>query len=105
VELRNALGRAHAEGGSGLGIDLSVVVANGLVEDRLSADQAAALEARAEPPGSPVDAALWLHERALSQHDQLLRLRAELDDSPLRLPFFYGEPDIESVADALEATL
>jgi anion-transporting ArsA/GET3 family ATPase len=97
IELRRAL---HER----IGLDLSLVVANAIWPDRISAADAEALEALGEPEDSPVGAALWSHRRAHAQHNQLRRLRARLDAPPVRVPFA-AEPDLEAIADCLEAVL
>jgi anion-transporting ArsA/GET3 family ATPase len=102
LELRAALAER-------MGLDLSLVVANGVVADRLTAAEAGELEALGAPPDSPVGAALWAHERALGQRRQLRRLRGGLDAAPVRLPFVFATAlDAAAVADlatALEARL
>jgi anion-transporting ArsA/GET3 family ATPase len=102
LELRAALAER-------MGLELSLVVANGIVADRLTAAEAGELEVLGAPPDSPVGAALWAHERALGQRRQLRRLRAGLDAAPVRLPFVFATAlDAAAVADlatALEARL
>jgi anion-transporting ArsA/GET3 family ATPase len=98
LELRSALGER-------MGMDLAVVVVNGVVADRLTPSEASALEELDAPAGSPVAAALWSHERAQSQKRQLRRLRGGLDAAPVRLPFFFGAPDLDAIAGELEALL
>jgi anion-transporting ArsA/GET3 family ATPase len=92
-----------------MGIDLSLVVVNGLVPDRFSGAEAAALEAADAPRGGPVAAAQWSHARARAQRGQLRRLRAGLDEAPLRLPFLFeaelGPEEIGELADLLERAL
>lgn len=97
VELRAALRER-------IGLELSLVVANGIWPDRITAAEARTLEALGEPHDSPVGAALWAHDRARAQRNQLRRLRAGLDTPPLRVPFA-AEPDVEAIADCLEAGL
>jgi anion-transporting ArsA/GET3 family ATPase len=98
LELRAAL---HER----VGIDVALIVANGIAPDRFSAKEAAELEALDAAPGSAVAAALWTHARARAQRTQLRRLRTGLDAAPLRLPYVFGEPSIEEFAEALEAAL
>jgi len=98
LELRAALGER-------MGIELEAVVVNGVVPDRLTAAEAQRLESLDQPAGSPVAAALWGHERAQAQKRQLRRLRGGLDAAPLRLPFFFGPPDLGAISGELEALL
>jgi anion-transporting ArsA/GET3 family ATPase len=88
-----------------MGLDVSLVVANGIAPDRLTADEAAELAALGAPSGTPVAAALWAHDRARSQRAQLRRLRSGLDARPVRLPFAFGEPDPAALAELLEPAL
>jgi len=88
-----------------IGLDVSLVVANGIAPDRFTPGEAAQLEALAAPAGSPVAAALWAHARARAQRGQLRRLRAGLDARPVRLPFAFGEPDPAVLAELLERAL
>ena len=88
-----------------IGLDVSLVVANGIAPDRFSTAEAAVLEAVGAPPGSPVAAALWAHGRAHGQRAQLRRLRAGRDARPTRLPFVFGELDLEELAGLLGASL
>jgi anion-transporting ArsA/GET3 family ATPase len=87
------------------GLDLALVVANGVAPERLSAVDAAELEALGAAPDSPVGAALWAHARARAQRAQLRRLRAGLDAPPVRLPFVFGEPRATELAARLERAL
>jgi hypothetical protein len=80
-------------------------VANGVAPERLSAVEAAELEALGAAPDSPVGAALWAHARARAQRAQLRRLRAGLDAPPVRLPFVFGEPRATELAARLERAL
>ena len=92
-----------------MGIDVARVIANGIVPDRFTAEEARSLAEHGGAPDGPVGAALWSHDRARSQRNQLRRLRAGLDVAPVRLPFlFAAELDHESVAqlaDILERAL
>jgi anion-transporting ArsA/GET3 family ATPase len=92
-----------------LGRDLDAVVANGVVPDRFTREEAAALDEAAGaggPGASAVRAALWAHARAHEQRGQLRRLRAGLDAPPVRLPYLFaaalGRAEAERLADALE---
>jgi anion-transporting ArsA/GET3 family ATPase len=80
-----------------MGLDLALVVVNGVVPDRFSAEEVQRLE---QLDSEPVRAALWSHARARAQRNQLRRLRAGLDESPVRLPFVF---DTELSADAIGA--
>jgi anion-transporting ArsA/GET3 family ATPase len=95
LELRSALRER-------MGLEVSLVVANGIVADRFTAAEADALRALDARAGSPVAAALWEHERASAQKRQLRRLRAGLDSAPVKVPFAFGEPALDEIADALE---
>jgi anion-transporting ArsA/GET3 family ATPase len=87
------------------GIDIDLVVANGIAPDRFSVPEAAALEALAAPADSPAGAALWSHRRAHAQRNQLRRLRAGLDARPVKLPYVFGEPDLAAFAALLDGAL
>ena len=97
LELRSALRER-------MGLDLSLVVANGIAPDRFTRDEAAALEALDEPADSPVGAALWAHRRGHAHANQLRRLRAGLDAAPVKVPFA-ADPDLEAIAALLERAL
>ena len=92
-----------------MGLDLSLVVANGVVADRFGTAEAQVLGALGAPVQSPVGAALWAHGRARGQRGQLRRLRAGLDAPPVRLPFRYaaeiGPQDAAAMAELLGARL
>ena len=92
-----------------MGMEISLVVANGVVPDRFSADEALSLEAAATEPEGPVRAALWSHARARAQRGQLRRLRTGLDERPVRLPFLFapelGPDEVGELADLLEPAL
>lgn len=99
LELRDALRER-------LGLAVSLVVANGLAPDRFSDQEAAQLEALADPIDSLAGAALWGHRRARNQADQLRRLRDGLDTAPLELPqFFAAAPEADELADLVEPAL
>ncbi len=83
IELRAALADR-------IGQDLALVVVNGIVADRFTSAEAAALESASGPLDGPVAAALWSHVRARAQRGQLRRLRAGLDAPPARLPFVFA---------------
>lgn len=81
-----------------MGLDAALVVANGVVPDRLTATAAEQLARVGAPEDSPVAAALWAHGRARAQRSQLRRLRAGLDAPPARLPFLPDGVDAATVA-------
>src|SRR4051812_40738799 len=68
-----------------VGVDVGLVVANGLLPDRFSAAEVRAL--RAAPPSRPVQAALMAHARARAQRAQLARLRRTARAPVVTLPF------------------
>jgi anion-transporting ArsA/GET3 family ATPase len=89
-----------------MGLDVALVVANGLVGDRLSDEEAATLETLAAPGDSPVGAALWAHRRARSQAEQMTRLRDGLPAAPVELPLFFAAgPDPAELVALLEPVL
>jgi anion-transporting ArsA/GET3 family ATPase len=99
LELRDALRER-------MGLDLSLVVANGIAPDRVDAEEATALEALDAPMDSPVGAALWAHRRASNQRTQLERLEAGLEAPPVEVPLsFAAGPAADEVADLLEPVL
>ena len=98
LELRAALAER-------MGIELAAVVVNGVVSDGFTDDEAERLRVLDAAAGTPVAAALWLHERARSHKRQLRRLRGGLDTAPLRLPFAFGEPDVDELATLVEGLL
>jgi anion-transporting ArsA/GET3 family ATPase len=98
LELRTALRER-------MGLEPELVVANGVLADRFTTEEAAALEAAPGPAGGPVRAALWAHERARRQRAQLRRLRAGLDHAPVRLPFLFAAELDRAAAEGLAATL
>jgi anion-transporting ArsA/GET3 family ATPase len=91
------------------GLDLSLVVANGIAVDRFSAAEAAELETVAAATDSPVAAALWAHAQARGQRNQLRRLRAGLDEAPARLALVptaeIGPGDVATMAGELGGRL
>jgi anion-transporting ArsA/GET3 family ATPase len=90
-----------------VGLDVDLVVANGLLPDRFSAADARALEDA--PPSAPVRAALTAHARARAQRSQLGRLRRSARAPVVTLPFLpAAELDavgIEPLVRALERAL
>lgn len=102
LELRRALRER-------MGLDVSLVVANGVAADRFSAAEASELQALHAPAESPVGAALWAHARAVAQRTQLRRLRAGLDAAPVRLPFVAAaqldRDALDTLAELLEPAL
>ncbi|MFL5843356.1 MAG: ArsA family ATPase [Solirubrobacteraceae bacterium] len=99
LELREALGTR-------MSLDVALIVANGLVPDRLTDAEATTLQALGAPADSPVGAALWGHRRARSQGEQLVRLRDGLPAAPLELPLsFAAGPDPAELIALLEPAL
>lgn len=92
-----------------MGIDVALVVVNGIAPDRFSSEEGDRLATVGGGPQTPVGAALWSHARARAQRGQLRRLRAGLDAAPAKLPFlFTPELDGEAIgelADVLERAL
>jgi anion-transporting ArsA/GET3 family ATPase len=86
-----------------MGLPLERVVANMLDPDRFSPQEARRLALHAAHPA--VARALRAHRRALRQRAQLARLRQLTDQVPAHLPLHPGGPDLEQLADALEAQL
>ena len=90
-----------------VGLQIDVVVANGLLPDRFSAAEVDAL--RAAPPSPPVRAALIAHARARAQRAQLARLRRGARAPVLTLPFvsaaLLDAARIEPLVRALERAL
>jgi anion-transporting ArsA/GET3 family ATPase len=68
-----------------VGVRVDLVVCNGMLADRFSADDVRAL--RAAPPSRPVRAALTAHARARAQRSQLARLRRSASAPVVTLPF------------------
>jgi anion-transporting ArsA/GET3 family ATPase len=100
LDLQNALAGA-------VGLDVGLVVANGLLPDRFSSAEARALEAA--PPSAPVRAALIAHARARAQRAQLGRLRRGARAPVVTLPFVpapeLDAATIEPLVRALERAL
>jgi anion-transporting ArsA/GET3 family ATPase len=90
-----------------VGLAVGVVVANGLLADRFTPEEVAAL-AQA-PPSAPVRAALTGHARARAQRRQLRRLRSGARAPVVTLPFLpapvLDAPAIEPLVTALERAL
>ena len=90
-----------------VGLQIDVVVANGLLPDRFSAAEIDAL--RAAPPTPAVRAALIAHARARAQRAQLARLRRAARAPVLTLPFvsaaLLDAARIEPLVRALERAL
>ncbi len=98
--------------GDGLGLD--AVILNALYPERFGADDAATLNAALATADTPLAraalrAALSEHARAASQRDQQARLGEGLGFALLELPYVFaeelGRPELEQLADALEAGL
>jgi anion-transporting ArsA/GET3 family ATPase len=96
-----------------MGMDTDVVVANQVLQERFSADEAERIEAVDGEHGSPVvaaalRAALSEHRRARSQRQQLRRLKREVGDV-ITLPYLWqpelGLGDFERLAAELERKL
>jgi anion-transporting ArsA/GET3 family ATPase len=68
-----------------VGVNVDLIVANGMLPDRFSAAEVRALEAA--PPSRPVRAALTAHARARAQRAQLARLRRHAAAPVVTLPF------------------
>jgi anion-transporting ArsA/GET3 family ATPase len=90
-----------------VGLEIDLVVANGLLPDRFSAAEVRTLEAAA--PSPPVRAALVAHARARAQRAQLARLRRAARAPVLTLPFvsaaMLDAARIEPLVRALERAL
>jgi len=86
-----------------MGLPLERVVANALDPDRFSPHEATRLAACSDHPA--VARALRGHRRALRQRAQLGRLKKLTGVAPAHLPLHPGGPDIEVLADELEAQL
>jgi anion-transporting ArsA/GET3 family ATPase len=86
-----------------MGLPIERVVANMLDPDRFSPKEATQLEAHAAHPA--VARALRGHQRALRQRAQLARLHKLTDQNPAHLPLHPGGPDLDQLADELEAQL
>jgi anion-transporting ArsA/GET3 family ATPase len=90
-----------------LGLPLDVVVANGVLPDRFTEAEAAAL--RAQEPTPPLSAALAAHARACAQRPELSRLRRESAAPVAVLPLLFqpvlDRIAVERLADRLERAL
>jgi anion-transporting ArsA/GET3 family ATPase len=90
-----------------VGLELDLVVANGVLPDRFTAADVRALEAA--PPSAPVRSALVAHRRARAQRAQLARLRRIARAPVVTLPFVSAPvldaARIEPLARALERVL
>jgi anion-transporting ArsA/GET3 family ATPase len=106
LSLKEALERG------GLGLDRAIV--NAVYPERFHAGELAELDTalhrtRSRIAGAALKAALSEHARALSQREQLARLRDGHDGPTAELPYVFadhlGQPELEQLADALEAQL
>jgi anion-transporting ArsA/GET3 family ATPase len=90
-----------------VGLDVSLVVANGLLEPSLTATERARLERSADRAHPAVGVALAWDARAHSQLEQLERLREGLrGEVPIvEVPFAVGDRRDVGAADALEVAL
>ncbi len=90
-----------------LGLALDLVVANGVLPDRYTEADAAAL--RAQEPTAALSAALVAHARACAQRPELARLRRESAAPVAPLPLLFqpvlDRIAIERLADRLERAL
>src|SRR5689334_24723645 len=90
-----------------VGLELDLVVANGVLPDRFTAADVRVLEAA--PPSAPVRSALVAHRRARAQRAQLGRLRRTARAPVVTLPFVSAPvldaARIEPLARALERVL
>jgi anion-transporting ArsA/GET3 family ATPase len=90
-----------------VGLDLDLVVANGVLPDRFSEAEAGALRANAGRP--PARAALGAHERVRAQRAELGRLRRRATATVVTLPFLFApamdRDAIGLLADRLEQAL
>ena len=90
-----------------VGVQVDLVVANGVLPDRFGAAEVRAL--RAAPPSGPVRAALIAHARARAQRAQLRRLRRGARAPVVTLPFvsapMLDAARIEPLVRALERAL
>jgi anion-transporting ArsA/GET3 family ATPase len=90
-----------------VGLEIDLVIANGLLPDRFSAADVRAL--RDATPSRPVRAALTAHARARAQRAQLARLRRAARAPVLTLPFvsaaLLDAARIEPLVRALERAL
>jgi anion-transporting ArsA/GET3 family ATPase len=92
---------------STVGLEVGLIVANGVLPDRFSGTEVRAL--RHAPPSAPVRAALLAHARARAQRAQLGRLRRAARAPVVTLPFvsaaLLDAPRIEPLVRALERVL
>jgi len=92
---------------SEVGLDVDLVVANGVLPNRFSARDARALAAAA--PAPEVDAALAAHARARAQQAQLARLRRHVSAPVVTLPFVFspelGSDDVRALSRRLGRAL
>jgi len=90
-----------------VGLDVDLVVANGVLPNRFSARDARALAAAA--PAPEVDAALAAHARARAQQAQLARLRRHVSAPVVTLPFVFspelGSDDVRALSRRLGRAL
>lgn len=104
--LRDALAEDH--------IPLDAVIVNARYPERFSEAERARLQrtrtkARSPLANAAIGAALSEHARARTQAEQFRRLRDGLDRELVELPYLFaediGRPELESLADALDAGL
>jgi len=93
-----------------LGVAVELFVANGLLPDRFTQDEAARMRAVVDGAGGgAVQAALAAHERARAQRPELARLRRDASAPVATLPFLFSDvlsPDgLGALADRLERVL
>jgi anion-transporting ArsA/GET3 family ATPase len=88
---------------SEVGLDVGLVVANGMLPRRFSAAEARALDAAADVPA--VRAARHAHARAAAQRAQLERLRRGVRAPVATLPFVFDGDHLTRLARELERTL
>jgi anion-transporting ArsA/GET3 family ATPase len=86
-----------------VGLDVGLVVANGVLPQRFSADEVRRLEAAADGP--EVRAARHAHARARAQRVQLRRLRRGARAPVATLPFVFDGDILASLARDLERAL
>jgi anion-transporting ArsA/GET3 family ATPase len=86
-----------------IGLDLGLVIANGMLPQRFSAAEARSLDAA--PERAEVRAARHAHARAASQRAQLRRLRRRARAPVATLPFVFDGDHLDRLARELERTL
>jgi anion-transporting ArsA/GET3 family ATPase len=86
-----------------VGLDLGLVVANGMLPQRFSAAEARALEGA--PDCAEVRAARHAHARAAAQRAQLRRLRRRARARVATLPFVFDGDHLDRLARELERAL